>query len=197
MSDSDPDPSGGRSGRSWWTTLPGILTAAAGLITAVTGLVVAIQQLRPSHSASASAVTAPLVSDPGVMPTAVPQDLQPAGSVRVAFTAGRHAESGNLRYDVVHASVTPANPGQIRLALRVRIANDGSYSANFWSRTFRLQTGAGTSAPENLLDDVVAGGTTQEGEIDFVLPAATRSARLLVGDDPAQAVALPITLGRG
>jgi len=33
-----------KSERSWWQTLPGILTATAGIITAITGLIVAIQQ---------------------------------------------------------------------------------------------------------------------------------------------------------
>jgi len=33
-----------KSERSWWQTLPGILTAIAGIITAITGLIVALQQ---------------------------------------------------------------------------------------------------------------------------------------------------------
>ena len=49
--------------RSWWTTLPGILTGIAGLITAVTGLLVALSALgvfgAPDDGSSPTAVDPP------------------------------------------------------------------------------------------------------------------------------------------
>lgn len=46
MADDAPEP------RSWWTTVPGILTALAGLITACTGLYVAVSK-QPTQTTQA------------------------------------------------------------------------------------------------------------------------------------------------
>jgi hypothetical protein len=121
---------------------------------------------------------------------------RPVG-LRASFPAGRHVEINGLRYDVLTASVSAGNPGQVTLALHVRMTNPGRYPANFWNATFRLRVGAGTNAPTGFLDDVVEGGTTDVGTVDFTVPASTRQATLLVGDDYTKAIALPIALKGG
>lgn len=116
-------------------------------------------------------------------------------AVRVQFPAGRHVDAnGGLRYDVLSANTRPGNPGQATLALRIRLTNPGRFPANFWNASFRLRIGADTSAPSNFLDDVVNGGTTDTGEIDFTVATTAGTATLLVGDDPAHAIALPLRL---
>jgi hypothetical protein len=168
-----------------------MFTAAAGLISAITGLIVAVQQLRPaSHPSASDGVTAQ-----------VETDVPAAGgttTLHVRFPAGRHVEAnGGLRYDVLSASTRAGNPGRVTLALRIRVTNPGRYPANFWNGTFRLRIGVDTSAPSNFLDDLVNGGTTDVGEIEFTVASATTTAALLVGDDPAHAVALPLRLTGG
>jgi hypothetical protein len=183
--------------RSWWLTLPGILTGLAGLISAVTGLVVAVHQLRPSDHPAAS-TTPPAATAPASTGGGGGSATQAAGGARhVAFTAGRRAQIGDNRYDILAAAVGAGNPGETALKLRVRMANGGRYPANFWSSTFRLRVGTAVSAPTNALDAVVAGGTTDVGEVDFTVSASARRATLLVGDDPGKAVALPIALTGG
>ena len=180
-------------GGSWWRTLPGMFTAAAGLITAVTGLVVAVEQLRPSHSASPPAVAAALT--PSTSPAETTPVAKTAAPLRVSFPAGTTVTTNHgLRYDVLSAETTVSNPGQLALAVHVKVTNPGEYDANVWSRTFRLRVGADTSAPTNFLDDIAPGGTTKAAEVDFDVPAGTRQATLLVGDDYANAVAVPLTL---
>jgi hypothetical protein len=189
-------------GRSWWLTLPGLLTGLAGLISAITGLVVAVHQLRPaSHPSTATMqASAPSTSPAQNTPASAVGARSHAGatsagrSVGVAFTQGRHAQVGDDQYDVLAATARPGNPGEIGLALSVRMTNGGRYPANFWSSTFRLRIGTNISAPTNMLDDVVAAGTTDVGEVDFTLPANAARATLLVGDDARKAVALPIAL---
>ena len=196
-------PDGG-NGKSFWQTLPGMLTAAAGLITAITGLIVAVQQLRPSHSDAG-----------GTAPSTVPADAPPTtGAASTALTTtratvtggatheaaavvlqGRRARIGTLLYEVASARAVPDNPGDRRLVLKVKLTNSGRYDANFWAASFRLRAGDHTAAPApptDELDDVVHGGTDETAQIDFVLPAAARQATLLIGDDPARAVALPL-----
>jgi hypothetical protein len=174
-----------------------MFTAAAALISAVTGLIIAIQQLWPEHSSKATAVS---TSRPGGAVTAdtvmSPPSTTPASKFTVRFPAGMHAEVGEAAYDVVGSGVTVSNPGQLTLALRVRMTNKGRYPANFWSRSFRLRVGSDTGAPSNLLDDVVEGGTTDTGEVEFGIADSTRTATLLVGDDVAKAVALPVRISR-
>lgn len=187
--------------RSWWQTLPGMLTAAAGLISAITGLVVAVQQLRgDDHSSDASPSAVQATASTTGSGSAEPSGgviTSPAGAAtaaRVGFPSGRSVRIGEATYQVLTARAGAANPGELMLALRVRMTNDGPYAANFWNRTFRLRIGADTSAPTNFLDELVEAGTTETGEVDFSVPGAARRATLLVGDDPSKAIALPLRL---
>jgi hypothetical protein len=100
----------------------------------------------------------------------------------------------DLRYRILAARATASNPGELTLALRVRMTNGGRYSANFWNCTFRLRIGADTSAPTNFLDELFEAGTTKMGDVDFNVAAGARRATLLVGDDPAKAISLPLRL---
>ncbi len=193
--------SGGRGDRSWWQTLPGILTAIAALLTAITGFVVAMQQLRPTASVAPTpralvATTAPGRSDgPGGAGAAVgTATTAGATAYQVSLPSGGTAIVGDAHYAILSAVARPGNPGELRLTLTVRMTNENRYPANFWSATFRLRDGTDTSAPTNLLDELVDGGTTKTGEVDFALAANAAQATLLVGDDPARAIALPLAI---
>jgi hypothetical protein len=195
------DGPGEQANRSWWQTLPGMLTAAAALISAITGLVVAVQQLRGSnHSSSGEsfsiAQTNTSPTGNGSVSSSGAGNTLPTGAAtaRVSFPSGRSVRIREASYRVLTARAGAANPGELMLALRVRMTNDGQYPVNFWSQTFRLRVGADTSAPTNFLDEVVEGGTTTTGEVDFNVSAAARRATLLVGDEPSKAIALPLRL---
>ena len=170
-----------------------MFTAVAALISAVTGLVVVVQQLWPDQSSPPTAVS---TSDPGAALTTDTVTSTPGPRLNVRFPAGARAEIGDAVYDVVGSGITVSNPGQLTLALRVRMTNNGGAPANFWSRSFRLRVGSDTSAPSNFLDDLVAPGTTDTAEVDFRVGALTRSATLLVGDDVAKAVSMPVSISR-
>ena len=187
------EPAGGAEATSWWRTLPGMLTATAGLVSAITGLVVAVQQLRPAHSGTPTATVA--AQPPASAPSETPTVAAGAAAMRVSFPAGTTVTANHgLRFDVLSADTSVDNPGRLALAVHVKMTNPGQYDANFWNRSFRLRVGSDTSAPTNFLNDIVPGGTTKVGEVDFVLDAGTRQATLLVGDDPSTAVALPLSL---
>ena len=176
-----------------------MLTAIAALLSAITGLVVAVRQLGSDDDGSPQAPPAATANpDNGSGRNAVSgeSEITPnagaSSGYAVRFPSGTRMRVGANRYQVLRAKATNGNPGEIELALRVRMTNESAYPANFWSRTFRLRVGADTSAPTNFLDEVVEGGTTMVGAVDFTVPAAARRAALLVGDDPAKAVALPL-----
>jgi hypothetical protein len=185
----EPAPEG--RGRAWWQTLPGMITAIAGLITAVTGLVLVVHQIWPSGSESGAPPAATLESSTGTT-----EGERGGRQIREAvFPAGRRVVIDDLRYDILGATASPGNPGELALTVRVRLTNMRGYDANFWNQTFRLRAGADTSAPTNFVNDLVAGGATGKADFVFTLPASTRRATLLVGDDPAKAVGLPLRLG--
>jgi hypothetical protein len=174
-----------------------MLTAAAGLISAITGLVVAAEQLRPaSHTspATAAAITRAADTTPATATSQSGSESPPTSVVaaHVSFPAGSHVQLGSYRYDFLSATATAGNPGELALAIRVKLTNDDRFDANFWGRSFRLRIGSDVNAPTNFLNDLVHGGTTGTAEVDFTFPAATRNATLLVGDDPAKAVSVPL-----
>lgn len=74
----------GRSDRSWWQTLPGVLTAVAALVTAITGLIVGLSQagiLRGSDNAASDPIihsSAPTSQSP--QPPIHPKVLPPKPS---------------------------------------------------------------------------------------------------------------------
>jgi hypothetical protein len=177
--------------RSWWQTLPGMLTAAAGLISAITGLVVAVQQLRPSGHSSPPAQAGALTTTPTGSTSA--QSGRGADAL-VGFPAGRRAQVSEYRYDVLAARASAGNPGELVLALDVRMTNQGRFAGNFFGSSFRLRVGAETSVPTNFVDELVAAGTTKTATLDFTLPARARRATLIVGDDPTTAIALPLVI---
>ena len=187
---------------SWWKTLPGMLTGAAALISAITRLVVAVQQPQPTSHASPpttpantqAADTTPATA--GTTHSGADSTPAPPVAVQVSFPARSHVQLGDLRYDVLSATATAGNPGELALALRVKLTNGGRFDANLWAATLRLRVGSDVNAPTNLLNDLVHGGTTGIAAVDFTLPASTRQATLLVGDDPTSAIALPLSLHR-
>lgn len=191
--------------RSWWLTLPGLLTGLAALISAITGLIVAVQQLRPTSDPTAPTMQASALgtksSTANTSDSTLAAGRTGASGARspvvVSFSEGQHAQIEAYRYDILAATAQARNPGELGLVLRVRMTNGGSFQGNFWSATFRLRVGASISTPTNMLDDVVAAGATDVGEVDFTLPSSAHRVTLLVGDEASKAVALPISLNGG
>jgi hypothetical protein len=179
-----------RESRSWWLTLPGMLSALAGVITAVTGLVVALTQLT-GGGGSATPVAAP--SGPaGALSSVSTGTLPgPTGSYTAAFPAGAKATVEGAVYELLGANVEVRNPGELGLRLSVRMTNNGPYPANFWDRSFRLRVDGVPRAPVGGLDELVDGQSAKEGVVEFVIPEAARRLSLLVAT-----VSLPIVLTR-
>jgi hypothetical protein len=197
-------PDGERSQR-WWQTLPGALTATAAVITAVTGLIVAVHQTglfdvltgrraQPPGSTSGPAETikpspAPAPVSSPAAPAPVDQHPQPP---RI-LASGSEARLGSFRYKILAAQLEQHNAEQLGLRFTVRMTNNGRYPANFWDDTFRLLVDGVPTAPRSGLNKLVQGQSAEEGEVEFVVPAAAKSVvlRLRNGDDTTE---IPIDL---
>lgn len=189
--------------KSWWHTAPGMLTAVAAIITAVTGLLVALNQAGfiGGRAAMRDAVVEPRSTtngEPGEASSpnggaSTPEASRDApGPVR--FPEGTSIRSGDLTYTILEGSVEPYAPGSVLLELRVRLANNQPYPANFWDASFRLAVDGLLRAPTGGLNEIVDGNSTSEAVVEFVIPSTVREADLQMGVVGEEAPALRVTL---
>ena len=181
--------------KSWWQTLPGVLTAFAAVITAVTGLIVAVRPFRsPAESrpaiedsgsgASSGATTAAsTVSNAGG--TTPGPSKAAAQAVRLPSPSQVKLAHGDIVIDLLRARLEPYNATTRSLELRVRLTNNGNYGVNFWTATFRLVVDGVPRAPTNGLNEVVDGRAAKDGDVVFDVPTEAKSValRLIWGDE--------------
>lgn len=180
--------------KSWWQTLPGVLTAVAALITAITGLLVAIHQAgwfnhaNPDQAQNTSrSADHPHETTRG--------SSQAAGLKQIAIPEDAIIHTRTATYRLLSGHVEPAGPGRIMLRIGVRMTNESTVAANFWSASFRLVVRDELLPPVNLLNEVVEAASSKTGDLIFQLPASTTEVGLQMGDvgpgKPAIQIRLP------
>jgi hypothetical protein len=187
--------------KSWWHTLPGILTAAAGAITAITALVTALHQAgwlgrtpAPATPSPPSAVTpsAPANTSPTTAVAATPPP--PPAALKVVLPERVEMVADTLAYRILSAQLLPYNPGQRSLKFQIRVANNSRYDGNFWSASFRLLADGSQLAPVNELNELVRGNSTMEGWVEFTVPDSLAQAQLQMGTVGVGVAGIPIVL---
>ncbi len=196
----DEDP----KSKSWWNTLPGVLTAVAAVIAAVTALVSTLHQTgwigaKASTSPPSSTQTtqsphsSPPSASPPPAPTAAPASSPAPGSI--ALPAQTTFTYGKLSYQLLAARVGHPTPDTLSLQFTVRMTSDDKYEANFWDASFRLRVNGLLQAPVSNLNKVVAGNSSTDGVVEFLVPSGTAKVELQMGEvgngKPAVAIALP------
>ena len=173
--------------RSWWQTVPGVLSAVAAVITAVTGLTVAVYQIKdsqvgaPPGSQRASpekpdAVTAQSNSKPQPASSDTPASQRPSGddtSQRaLALPAGMQVKlaEGDIVYKILSVRLEPYNADKDALRFTIRCTNNGLVAMNFWDSSFRLLVGGVPRAPISGLNELVEGRSAKEGDVVFEVP---------------------------
>jgi hypothetical protein len=187
--------------KTWWQTLPGLLTAAAGAITAITGLLLAFHQMgffnhTPQTSGqveSRSASDTSLHVD-GQDPATHPATAASASRL-ISLPGDTQVRSGENVYKLLSARLDPYSPGKTSLHLTVRMSNNGRYDTNFWAASFRLLVDGSLQAPTNDLDDVVSSNSIREGEVEFVIPSNIATAGLQMGDVGEGKPTIPLNFG--
>ena len=180
--------------KSWWQTLPGVLTAVAAVITAITGLLVAVHQTgwfdhrNRDQAQSASRQGGPPDAETGA-------SRQHPGVKQIAIPENAVVQTEDLRYVLVSGHVEPSGPDRLMLRIGVRMTNNGTNPANFWSASFRLTLGDDVIAPVNLLDELVDAKSSKMGDLTFQIPANTKQLGLQMGEvgpgKPAISLHLP------
>ena len=185
---------------SWWTTLPGILTAVAAVITAVTGLVLGLGQLglfgREPTDATGNGVTTTSAVDPGEVPGDTPtgNGTQDVASGWIVTLPPQYAyRSGDVEYELLEANARPDVGGQLAAEITIRCTNHGPYDINFWDRTFRLDAGGTRIAPDSGLNEICLADASTTGMVRFVFPAEVRDPVLrIMFDEGESAVQLQV-----
>lgn len=176
---------------SWWTTLPGVLTAVAAVITALTGLFVSVSALRSANEAPAEPnQRATVLEEDSSSATVPPAPSIAAGSAadyQLTFPSGtqtslRNWNSYELVYTVLESSVTQRGPDALELELSVRVDNRGPVSVLVRSDLFRVLMDGTSLAPTNSLDDGVAAMSTEEVMVLFRVAATEADVILRIQD---------------
>lgn len=182
----EDDSSSVRKG-SWWHTLPGMLTAAAGFITALTALIVTLSGLlgdsaEPPASNTRGVVERAAGTTIKSTEAAATATFEPeqAATYDVAFPRGTRATGEQLVYDLRGATAERRNPGELTLAITVRVTNTRDYDDNFWDSLFRLRVGDVKRAPISGLNEIVASDSSMDGVVEFVVPDAPGTHTLVI-----------------
>ncbi|WP_295951387.1 hypothetical protein [Rhodoferax sp.] len=191
----DEDP----KSKSWWNTLPGVLTAVAAVIAAVTALVSTLHQTgwigaKAPTSLSTATGTA-VASTPTSTPPPNPTPAAPATPGSIALPAQTTFSYGKLSYQILSARVAHPTPDTLSLRFTIRMTSDDQYEANFWDASFRLRVNGVLQAPVSNLNKVVAGNSSTDGVVEFVVPSGTAQVELQMGEvgngKPGVAMVLP------
>lgn len=173
--------------RGWWQTLPGLLTAAAAAITALTGLLVAVHQigcLNRSFPVASQTQSHPM-GDSSHSTDAQGTPSSPANSLaprRLTLPDTTEVRSGEFVYKLLSARLSSYAPGKVSLRLAIRMTNNGRFDANLWAASFRLWVDESLQAPVNDLNEIVEPHSTNDAEVEFVIPDNVSIVGLQIGD---------------
>lgn len=176
--------------KSWWQTLPGVITSLTAAVTAVAGLILALKQVGWIGSTQ--------------LPPASPQQQQSSqlgGGAGAASAAGsRPVTLPQLReytlktsiITLLSATLAQQTSEKDALRIRVRLMNNLTYGAPLFDNMFRLIPDGVPRAPSNNFAIAVAGRAAEETEVKFLLPRATSQAQLELRNGDEQTL-VPLT----
>jgi hypothetical protein len=186
--------------KSWWHTLPGVITSVAAAITAVAGLIAAVKQTGWLESGSVKA-TAVATAPPSTAPTSnsgpVTTGTQSV-AVEVAETsviAGSNSFAVNLPavrdyrmqrldgtnkaiFTVLKAELLARNADTKLLKVRVRVLNEDRYPMNFWGDSFRLVIDGAPRQPDQSPNEVLPPNAAQDADLIFAVPREVQRVKL-------------------
>lgn len=195
--------SGTENPKSWWYTLPGVITSVTATVTAVAGLIVAVQQTGwfdrdpPAQSAGPASSTA-AASQPGAAAPPAAPPVAAASPAKSAYAVElpemRDYKLGGATFTLLKAQMSRQTAEKDALQIRVRMMNHGRYDANFWDRWFRLIVNEVPMAPEGGLNELVAAESAKEADVLFVIPHGTAQSRLRISVG-SESTEIPLALG--
>lgn len=107
-------------------------------------------------------------------------------------TSGAEVSHGDIIYTPVAGSLQPRGAVK-RVWIRLRVSNEGYYSANVWDDSFRLLVGGSAVAPNGALNEILERRSIRQYVIRFDVPS-TQSRAILRILDKDQSGDIPLDL---
>jgi hypothetical protein len=202
--------------KSWWHTLPGVITSVAAAITAVAGLVAAVKQTGwfDQRMGKAAVTSDATVNTPPTLGGAAKADskpvvVEPAGAalssdgtaqsvtlpVVRSHSLQRLDGSNKATFSVLKIEIVPRNAETKLLKLRVRVLNEDRYPMNFWGESFRLVVDGAPRQPDQAPNEVLESNAAKDADLIFAIPrdAQNIKLRLLHAEEVTDIALLPVT----
>jgi hypothetical protein len=184
--------------KSFWTTVPGIITGLAAIVTAVTGLIVALNGAgffsKPAAINKPSTETKSVIKkEADSLPAKQAEPQKPAENLKAVFSMTR-VKIEDHEYTILGSSLEPITPESNSLAIKIKYKNNSNYSpATFWNEGFRLAIDGALTPPTGDLSELVERHAELTGTVTFEVPNNTKSLALHILD-VGKDIAVPIKL---
>ncbi|MCR8557848.1 hypothetical protein KXD93_09360 [Mucilaginibacter sp. BJC16-A38] len=184
--------------KSFWTTVPGIITGIAAIVTAITGLIVALNGAGLfSKSAVANKANTETKQeakkDADSLTEKKEEPQKPVEKLKPVFSmTGVKIE--DHEYSILGSSLEAITPESNSLTIKIKYKNNSNYSpATFWNEGFRLAIDGSLTAPSGDLSELVQRHAELVGTVTFEVP---NNAKDLVFHilDVGKDIAVPIKL---
>jgi hypothetical protein len=183
--------------KSFWTTVPGIITGLAAIVTAVTGLIVALNGAgffgKPAAAGKTAAETKPQIQKKMDSLPAKQAEPQPAVNLKAVFSMTR-VKIEDHEYTILGSSLEAITPESNALKIKIKYKNNSNYSpATFWNEGFRLAIDGALTPPAGDLSALVERHAELVGAVTFEVPNNAKSLALHILD-VGKDIAIPIKL---
>ncbi|MDP9078668.1 MAG: hypothetical protein M3O71_14650 [Bacteroidota bacterium] len=184
--------------KSFWTTVPGIITGLAAIVTAITGLIVALNGAG-LFSKSAAANKPPTETKQEVKKDAdsltgkKEEQQKPVEKLTPVFSMTEVKIEDHV-YKILGSSLEAITPESNSLKIKIKYKNNSNYSpATFWNEGFRLAIDGSLTAPSGDLSELVERHAELAGTVTFEVPNNAKDLALHILD-VGKDVAIPIKL---
>jgi Na+-transporting methylmalonyl-CoA/oxaloacetate decarboxylase gamma subunit len=113
-----------------------------------------------------------------------------------ALGYGDEVRAGEDLYKILSAALDRYSSDSLSVQIKVRMTHDGPYSVNLYENSFRLLADGVPLAPTKAPNEVVESGSSKDVEVTFVIPEATSTLELQVGQVGKETSKLPIAMDR-
>jgi len=184
--------------KSWWETIPGIVTAIATVITAIAGLILALNQAGLIGQHSGDSPSNKVVENRSA--STRPEKDVPSGAVEQqpisrAATSDKPSDLkaeiislpdkikvGPVLYQLSSGQIHDYSEGKKLFKFHLRVINtEATYGYNISGDNFRVYLDDIPISPNDFPIEVVDFESSKEGDVSFVLPADARLFRLQLG----------------
>ena len=194
MADETNTPSKSKSFLTFFTTLPGIITALTGFITAIAGLVLVLNKSGCAHSKES-----PKIDTTAKHTDTVSIDTLVASTANISFSPQQIKHTTrNLTYKIVETNTEALPDKQVVFTLKIKCINDSKYDYNFYAKYIRVKIGEDSYPPSPYSPSegyqAIAAQGFKNLEYNYKLPAGIKSFTLVFYDEEDQIGASSFTV---